>query len=48
MAYMFEGAKQFNKESVKNWDLSGKETDRMFKGREKGEETMKNYKKQGA
>ena len=40
---MFDGAKKFNKDSIKNWDLSGKDTDNMFKGGEEGEKTMEEY-----
>ncbi|GMI16788.1 hypothetical protein TrLO_g2134 [Triparma laevis f. longispina] len=41
---MFYGAKKFNIDSVKNWDLSVKNTDSMFNGGENGEEAMEEYK----
>ncbi|GMH75925.1 hypothetical protein TrLO_g14919 [Triparma laevis f. longispina] len=45
MAEMFLGAGNFNEDPVKNWDLSGKNTEDMFEDEESGEETIKTYKK---
>ncbi|GMH48702.1 hypothetical protein TL16_g00349 [Triparma laevis f. inornata] len=43
MVLMFRGAEKFNKDSLKNWDLSVKNTENMFNGDEGGDETTKIY-----
>ena len=43
MEYMFYGAKKFNKDSVKKWDLPRERTKSMFENGVTGEETMKEY-----